>query len=69
MALRAAQSPIYWRLVFIILYLYVNCLAQIYINFQSAPTYQRSTNLFCFFAWANPNALWTNWVGFASSLT
>jgi hypothetical protein len=38
-----------WQLVFIYFCLFVNHLALFSCHFQSAPTYPRSTNLFCFF--------------------
>jgi hypothetical protein len=38
-----------WQLVFILLRLFINHLALFSSHYQTAPTYPRSTNLFCFF--------------------
>src|SRR5574344_1713758 len=45
-----------WQLVFIHIRLFIIYLALYSCHFQTAPTYPRSTNLFCFFE------RWTKWL-------
>jgi hypothetical protein len=59
-----------WQLVFIHIRLSVICLALFSCHYQSAPTYPRSTNLFCFLSVGNPKTVlkggYSGWRGGSS---
>jgi len=58
-----------WQLVFIHIHLFIIYLALFSCHYQTAPTYPRSTNLFCFFErWQTPNRPERRYLGWLCKL-